>query len=500
MSSALHPESRQLRGQAALTAVSSVAVMALGAVVAVLVLLLFGAGARTDGLFAAYAVYAILVASGQGLRVALVGRLLPEEGWRQLSQLTSAAGIAVVLAGIPMVALAGPLSRLLVGDLGAEALQTAEPSLRLLWLAGSLHVFTGLFAAALAARGDVRTTAAGQVVGATVAIAALLALSQRLELLAVPVALLVGAAVACGWLASGLARRGWRGGTARTSTRELVQLLAGSFTSVMMQLTYLVSLACAARLGPGAVTAYSYAFFAALLVLGATAGPASIVLVRPLAQSWDRRAAALEPRLVAVAQLGFVLLVPPLAAALVLGERVLEELLASSSDVVIAGDVVRTLVALSGFIAAAAAAAVPTAACFAAGRFAVPALVSAAAVGLHVPLSLVALQLGSPAWLALAASCTSVVLTTALVVVVQRGQAVRALRLLAAEAVRVLLLAAVTFGPVVLLARRDPSILLSVGALLAALVGFVLLVRLAAPGAFAFLRGMTASPARVGST
>jgi uncharacterized membrane protein YgaE (UPF0421/DUF939 family) len=67
--------SRGMAANAAITALSQVASMALGAVIALVILLRFGKDAETDGLFAAYGVYGVLVVVAQSFRTTIVARL-----------------------------------------------------------------------------------------------------------------------------------------------------------------------------------------------------------------------------------------------------------------------------------------------------------------------------------------------------------------------------------------------------------------------------------------
>jgi predicted metal-binding membrane protein len=64
-----------MAANAAITALAQVASMALGALIALVILLRFGKDAETDGLFAAYGVYGVLVVVAQSFRTTIVARL-----------------------------------------------------------------------------------------------------------------------------------------------------------------------------------------------------------------------------------------------------------------------------------------------------------------------------------------------------------------------------------------------------------------------------------------
>src|SRR5918911_2571503 len=94
---------RAMASNAAITAVTQVASMGLGAAIAIVILLRFGKDAETDGLFAAYGVYGIVVVVAQSFRTTIVARLL--EGPSLFGALNShlgAVGVVFLAAGIPL--------------------------------------------------------------------------------------------------------------------------------------------------------------------------------------------------------------------------------------------------------------------------------------------------------------------------------------------------------------------------------------------------------------
>src|SRR5918911_2632418 len=70
---------RRIAGNAAVTAVAQVLVMGIGGVLAILILLEFGKGPKTDGLFAAYGAYGVITALAQSFRGTIVARLMEGE-------------------------------------------------------------------------------------------------------------------------------------------------------------------------------------------------------------------------------------------------------------------------------------------------------------------------------------------------------------------------------------------------------------------------------------
>jgi peptidoglycan biosynthesis protein MviN/MurJ (putative lipid II flippase) len=403
-------------GSAALTAASLLASMGLGAVLAVLVLLFFGKNVRTDAFFAAYGVFAILNALGQSLRVTVVPRLVEaDDADAALDRFLAAVLLMSAAAAIPLVLFGGRLAAVLVSSLGPVAEDTARVALLLLWVAGSLQLLAGLLAGALGARGRFAPPAVAYVAGSVTAIVSLVALAGPVGIHAVSGALALAAAVAVGLLLRALHRDGYRpaarrlgpsGGDTRSA---LMKALPGSLPYVVVQITYVISLAYAARLGEGEVTLYSYAFFAALLVVGATGGPASMVLAAPLAQSWNRDPASLNPHLVAVTRAGLLLGAPMVAAIAFVGDEVLDLLLGTAVNAVEGDRVVAVIAALSGFVIATLANSVPMVAGFVASRYGTVAILSALSVLVHLALTALAVRWEALPAIGLAASVSTAI-------------------------------------------------------------------------------------------
>lgn len=437
MTSASQPSSR-VAGSAALTAASLLASMGLGAVLAILVLLFFGKNVRTDAFFAAYGVFAVLNALGQSLRITVVPRLVEApDGDAALDAFLGAVGFMVVVAAIPLVVFGGQLASVLVSSLGPVAEETARVALALLWAAGSLQLVAGLLAGALGARGRFAPPAMAYVAGSLTAITALALLAGPVGIQAVSGALVLAALVAAGLLLRALYRDGYRPlprrlwSSGREIPRALAQVLPGSIPYVVVQITYVTSLAYAARLGEGAVTLYSYAFFAALLVVGATGGPASMVLAAPLAQTWDRDPTSLNPHLVTVTRAGLMLGAPMVAGIVFLGDEVLDVLLGAAVSGAEGDRVVTVVAALSGFVVATLANSVPMVAGFVASRYAAVAALSALNVAVHLALTAAAVGSGSLAAIGLAASGSTACFLGSLIVLLwgRRGGAPTALLL-----------------------------------------------------------------------
>jgi len=438
---------------AIVTAASITGSMVLGAVLAVVVLLEFGKDAETDGFFAAYGVYALLLTIAQSLRASVVPRLVDGRSlFANVDRFVGAALLIFLLAGIPLVALGAPLAELLIGDLGDEARDAAREALAILWVASGAHLLAALGAATLAVRGEFGAPGLAYVFGGTLAIALLLALSGELGIAAVSVGLAAGSLLGAGIMFLRLWQAGYRPrlagltGRARTLSGAAV-MFAGSIGALGVQLMYVVSVAFAARIGEGSVTLYTYAFFGAVLLVGATSSTSAIVLAAPLSRTWDRRPESLEPHLLSVFRVGVALVVPIFAVVALVGDEVGDLVLGGSIG---GGDVDRivvTFLALVGVVIASVATPVPLLAAFAASRYGAVVALTTLALGLHVAGSAVALETSSLEVLGGAASVSSLFGLGLLAAVVWGRRFPTTLMVLAGELGRVVAVAALAFLP-----------------------------------------------------
>ena len=93
--------------------------MGLGALLALLVLFVFGKTPKTDGLFTAYAVYGVLLMLAQSLRTTIVARLVEAPSlWAAFDHYLGAVLALALAAAVPLVVLADPLAHLLTGACG----------------------------------------------------------------------------------------------------------------------------------------------------------------------------------------------------------------------------------------------------------------------------------------------------------------------------------------------------------------------------------------------
>ncbi len=269
----------------ALTGLSTAAVSGSAAVAGALLSRKFGHGANTDGFFAAYSVYVVVVLVASALRVVVLPQFARA---RVAGALGSDVGSWFAALGLPIVpavvvALLAPhwLAGLLAGS--SEAKRSAAELVPWLIPAAAAQVFAGVCASALAALDDYVTAAVGFSAGAIVGLIVIVALvghgvaafgwglaANGAVSLAVPLAVL---------LARGALAR--PSGGVRGRLRALAEGVALPFA---LQGLYLIANRFALGLGTGRSTTFSYAYLIASLLVAVTATSVALVSSVPLAR------------------------------------------------------------------------------------------------------------------------------------------------------------------------------------------------------------------------
>jgi peptidoglycan biosynthesis protein MviN/MurJ (putative lipid II flippase) len=470
------------------TAVSQVVTMGLGALLALLVLFVFGKTPKTDGLFTAYGVYGVLLMLAQSLRTTVVARLVEAPSlWRAFDHYLGAVLALTLAAAVPLVALADPLAHLLTGHAAGDAHDAARTGLWLFALAGGAQLLAAIGAAALGALDRFVPVSVAYLAAGVASIAGVAVLSGPLDVDAVPVAVAAGSLLNAALMTRSLLAAGWRPhrrvvGSLRALGRRVWIMVSGAALYAASQAIFVVSLALAARIGSGAATVYTYAFFAASFIVGASSGSVGIVLAAPLAQTWDRSPASLTPHLRTIVRLGAVLIAPVLGVAAVAGDDLAAAVLGSKLDGADTQALAGSFLALAGYMFAMLAVTVPLLAAFALSRYPAVAAVSLGALVVHVGLSVAAATTDRLEWLAVAASASTILMLVGLLGVVFGRDAGRSLAATAGELVAPLALAALTFGAagVVTIAVTGGAAAVAAAAL--ACLAYVALLRALLPG------------------
>ncbi|HEX8206204.1 MAG TPA: hypothetical protein VF587_09110 [Solirubrobacteraceae bacterium] len=410
---------------AAITSLSQAASMIAGGVLAVLIAVLVGNDASTDGFFAAYAVYSIAVLFAQSARTTIVARLLESPTrFGAFDRFLGAGLLIALILAVAFVPLGGLIAGALTGDLPDEAQDTARIALLLLWPAIAAQLFSALGAAMLAVLGNYVVAAIAFGGGGVVSILAFVALRPAMGIDGVSAALLVGAGFMSGAIAVALARRGWRPSASTVRSPRESAAAAGvlgisSLSFLISQVGYVVTLALGARLGEGIVTIFTYAYMAMGLVQALLASSIGMVLAAPLAESWDRRPETLAPHNVDVFRAGMLLLVPVVAGAWLVGQEAGDVVLAkfTGDEVVLT---VELFLLLVPNVVWAMATSIAFTALFIKGGYKWVALVTAVVVALQAGLSLAAVAADSAHLLALAVPISTFVAVPAVLLLVDR--------------------------------------------------------------------------------
>jgi hypothetical protein len=282
---------------AALTAVSTLVVTGFAAVVGVVIAHEFGRTAETDGFFAAYGVFIVVVLASQAIRVAVLPPLARARQEGRLGGELAGFGLALAVAALPLLvigeAAAYPLADLLTGSGSPVARDVCADALRWLVPAGIAYLFAGLAASGLAAFDDYATAALGYALGGT---AALLEILTRVEpdgIAALYHGVALNGAIALAVPVLGLAWRVLRAGVPRHAFRpsghslrsRLAIFATAAALPIALQLLYVVCLPFAGRVEPGAVTSFGYAYLAAASFVSITAFSIGLVSSVPLTRA-----------------------------------------------------------------------------------------------------------------------------------------------------------------------------------------------------------------------
>ncbi len=167
------PASRSALSSGVLTGLSTAVVSLAAAVAGALLARKFGHGVRTDGFFAAYAVYVVLVLVASALRVVVLPQFARAHEAGRLGRELGAWSLALAVPLVPAIVLAlvasGTLARAVAGN--GEARRYAAELLPWLVPAAAAQVYAGIAASGLAALGDYGTAAFGFGAGAVAGLA-----------------------------------------------------------------------------------------------------------------------------------------------------------------------------------------------------------------------------------------------------------------------------------------------------------------------------------------
>ena len=325
-------------GSAALTAASLLVVSGFAAVIGVIIAREFGRTDETDGFFAAYGVFVVVITAAQAIRVAVLPVLARAREESRLAGTTAGFAIALALVGAPLILIAlfaaDPLGGLLTGHGSEVARDACAEALRWIVPAAVCHLFVGLSASALAALDDYATPALGYAVASAAGLALIVARVDEDGIAAVSWGMGLSAAVALAIPAVVLAWRALRTSMPASATRpsgaplhrRLGLFVAAAAIPLALQFAYVVSLPFAGRLGSGAVTSFGYAYLASTTLVAVTAFSIGLVSSVPLSRI-GLDAAAVTRHVVAGVWVALTLIGAAIGVLAVAGPGVVEAVL-----------------------------------------------------------------------------------------------------------------------------------------------------------------------------
>ncbi|MGH3070813.1 MAG: hypothetical protein ACRDNB_00920, partial [Gaiellaceae bacterium] len=273
-----------------LTAVSMAVVTGLSAAVGIVIAREFGRDVETDGFFAAYGVFLVLVLAASAVRIAVLPSLARARGDGSFGTALASYALAVAVVALPALALgvlaSGWTASQLAGGLPESAQETAADALVFLVPAAVAHLFAALAASGLAAFDSYGTAAAGYALGSVVGLAVILWRVGEDGIVACAVGTLVNGLVTLAIPLAGLALRAdWGRRRALDAGARLAELARAAALPIALQALFVVCLRFASDLGTGAVTSFTYAYFVAAALVAVTASSLGMVSSVPLTRA-----------------------------------------------------------------------------------------------------------------------------------------------------------------------------------------------------------------------
>jgi peptidoglycan biosynthesis protein MviN/MurJ (putative lipid II flippase) len=385
----------------------------------------FGRTDETDGFFAAYGVFVVVVTASQAIRVAVLPSLAHAERERRLAAISAGYATALALVGIPLIVLAlvasDQLAAVLTGDSSEVARDACAEALRWVVPASVAHLFTGVVASTFAALDDYATPALGYAVGSAAGLAYIVSRTDADGIVAVSrgmaVTAFVGLLVPLGALAWRARRASMAATAARPSgeplRRRLAIFVAAAAIPLSLQLAYLVSIPFAGRLGSGAVTSFGYAYLAATTLAGITAFSIGLVSSVPLSRI-ELTPAAVARHVVAATWVALVVVGAAVGALALVGADLVEGVLGDAYGAEVGDEVARLVVVLSAWIVAAVGVNVTFPLAFVAGRLRALPWIGLAALAAQLLLAWIGVELFDLDGLAISLAVSTLVVLAAL--------------------------------------------------------------------------------------
>lgn len=268
-----------------LTGLSTAAVSASAAIAGAILSRKFGHGTKTDGFFAAYAIYVAVVLVASALRVVVLPAFARARDAGRLGGEFGSWAVALAIPLVPAIAVAIAAPHAVAELLTSNSAAQSSAAKLLPWLipAAAAQVFAGISASALAADDDYGTAALGYGVGAVAGLVVIAALVSH-GVQAFGWGLAVNGALAVGIPLSRLIARRGVGRPDGSMSKRLWAMVVGVSLPFAMQGLYVIAYRFASGLGSGRPTTFSYAYLIASLLVAVTATSIALVSSVPLSR------------------------------------------------------------------------------------------------------------------------------------------------------------------------------------------------------------------------
>lgn len=419
-------------------------VTGLSAAVGIVIAREFGRSAATDGFFAAYGVFLVLVLAAGAVRVAVLPSLARARVEGVFGGALASYGLAVAFVAVPALLLgvgaSGWTAAQLAGGLPETARDTAADALIYLVPAAVAHLLAALAASALAAYDSYATAAAGYALGSVLGLALILWRVGEDGIVACAWGTLLNGSVSLAVPLVALVFRVELGRRVAFEIRSrLAELARAALVPIALQAFFVVCLRFAGGLGVGAVTTFTYAYFVAAALVSVTASSLGMVSSVPLTR------VSLSPgrasrHVVSMSIVSFAAVAAAAGVFALVGDRIIHAALGPAYEGEAGNQIGRLIVLLGPWMAASIGVTITFPMLFVAGRDRRLPLLAAGALGLHLVATWIAVSLFELEGAAVALAVSTLAVLAALLLLLSPD-------VLAAAAGGLLLGAAITGGP-----------------------------------------------------
>lgn len=442
-------------------------VTGLSAAVGVVIARKIGRGVETDGFFAAYGVFLVLVLAASAVRAAVLPKLARARADGRFGSLFASYALAISIVAAPALLLAIFASDWCAGQLAAglppSAQSVASEALVFLVPAAVAHLFAALCASGLAAHDSYATAAAGYALGSVLGLALILWRIDEDGIVACAWGTLLNGAVTLAVPLTALVIRAeWGRRDQLPVLARLGELARASSLAIALQALFVVCLRFAGDLGTGAVTSFTYAYFVAAALVSVTATSLGVVSSVPLTRASLSDARATR-HVVSMSLVSFAAVAAAAGVFALVGDHLIHLALGPAYEGDAGSEIGRLIVLLGPWMATSIGVTITFPMIFVAGREQRLPLLAGVALVLHVVVTAVAVDAFELAGAALALTISTGLVLAALLLILSPG--------VLEAGVRGLLLGAAVIGGLALVAFGAANAVLPEGP--AAVVGAI---------------------------